>query len=54
MKVMDVIFGKCPARAKIFYTKDGEKRWAYAYGLGVCYTCVEYHLKRISWKGGNK
>ena len=47
MIITNVILEKCPARAKIFYTaEDGEKRWAYAYGFGVCYRCVNYQLER--------
>ena len=54
MEITDVIFEKCPARAKIFFTKDGEKRYVYAYGMSICYTCTEYILKRMSWKGGTE
>ena len=49
MKINEVIFSLCPARFHVIYKDDnGEDKYTYAFGFGVCYNCADYHLKRFA------
>ena len=49
MNITEVSFGLCPARFQVLYTDDnGEDKYAYAIGMGTCYTCTDYMLKRFA------
>ena len=49
MTITKVEFGLCPARFHVLYTDDnGEDKYAYALGMGTCYTCADYTLKRFA------
>ena len=49
MNVTMVKFCLCPARFQVIYQDDnGENKYAYAFGMGICYTCSDYILKRFA------
>lgn len=49
MYIIRVNSGLCPARFQVFYKDDNEEdKYAYAFGLGTCYTCADYTLKRFA------
>ncbi len=49
MNIIRVESGLCPARFQVYYKDDnGEDKYAYAFGLGTCYTCTDYTLKRFA------
>lgn len=49
MNVTMVKFCLCPARFQVIYKDDnGENKYAYAFGMGTCYTCADYTLKRFA------
>ena len=40
MTITKVNFALCPARFQVLYTDDnGEDKYAYAFAMGICYTC---------------
>ena len=51
MIIRKVNFALCPARFQVLYTDDnGDDKYAYAHGMGTCYTCADYTLKRFAMK----
>ena len=49
MTITKMTLSLCPARVAVFYTDDnGEDKYIYAIGFGVCYTCADYLIKRSS------
>lgn len=49
MRITEVHFSLCPARFQVLYTDDnGDNKYAYAFGLGTCYICTDYILKRFA------
>ena len=49
MTITEVRFSLCPAGFQVLYTDDnGDNKYAYAFGMGTCYTCTGYTLKRFA------
>ena len=51
MRITEVHFSLCPATFQVFYTDDnGDNKYVYGLGMGTCYTCTDYILKRFAMK----
>lgn len=49
MTITEVRFSLCPAVFQVLYIDDsGNNKYAYAFGMGTCYTCADYTLKRFA------